>query len=46
MVGALPRRRFKTQLFDFSSWLFSFGLTVERTTMNLFSMSNKKGPSI
>src|SRR5207302_11358981 len=31
------------QSFDFSSGLFSFGLTVERTTMNLFSMSNQKG---
>lgn len=26
-----------------SSWLFSCGLTVERTTINLFSRSNQKG---
>src|ERR1043166_7063842 len=32
-----------TQSFDFSSGLFSFGLTVERTTMNLFSKSNQNG---
>ena len=31
------------QSFDFSSGLFSFGFTVERTTMNLLSMSNQKG---
>ena len=31
------------QDFGFSSWLFSFGFTVERTTMNLLSMSNQKG---
>ena len=31
------------QDFGFSSGLFSFGLTVERTTMNLFNMSNQKG---
>lgn len=29
--------------FDFSSPLFSLGLTVERTTMNLFSTSNQNG---
>src|SRR5205814_4320894 len=31
------------QSFDFSSGLFSFGFTVERTTINLFSMSNQNG---
>jgi hypothetical protein len=29
--------------FDASGGLFSSGLTVERTTMNLFKMSNQKG---
>src|SRR5437879_13397507 len=33
----------RDQSFDGSSGLFSFGLTVERTTMNLFSMSNQNG---
>ena len=29
--------------FDFSDWLFSCGLTVPRTTMNLFNVSNQNG---
>src|SRR5713226_4348714 len=33
----------RRQLFDGSSGLFSFGLTVERTTTNLFSRSNQNG---
>src|ERR1700730_3784249 len=31
------------QFLDFSSGLFSCGLIVERTTINLFSMSNQNG---
>jgi hypothetical protein len=45
--GAVSARsrpvRFHVQLFDGSSGLFSFGFTVERTTMNLFSRSNQMG---
>src|SRR5437588_12171416 len=33
----------QVQSFDGSSGLFSFGFTVERTTMNLFSRSNQNG---
>ena len=40
-VGATGLSGFAS--FDASSWLFSFGFTVERTTINLFNVLNQKG---